>query len=301
MTDKDWLLLQVLSKEKNITKAAARLFMSQPALSGHIQQLEKEFGCPLIIRGARGIAFTNEGEILVNYATRSLDELCLLKEHVTNLTSEVRGTLRIGCVRSFASHMLPNILEAFRNQSPKVDVFLRTGFSQDIYRMLLEDKVHLGILRGEYPWPGQMHLLRIEPYFLVSAEPINIKKLPLFPRINYVGDGPLLSLLGHWWLDHYTAPPYITMEVDAVDTCLQMVSKGLGYALLSGIWVENTPRLYKTQLFLKDESPLQRKMWLYHKTKLQDILTVKVFIDFLRTKVGKAEISNNISQGIITL
>ncbi|RBN36768.1 LysR family transcriptional regulator, partial [Priestia megaterium] len=55
MDDRDWLILQVLYREKNITKAAKELFISQPALTHRLQQMEKEFHVQIVNRGRRGV------------------------------------------------------------------------------------------------------------------------------------------------------------------------------------------------------------------------------------------------------
>lgn len=285
MNDKDWLLLEILFQEKNITKAAKRLYISQPALTGRIQQIEREFGCQIVIRGARGIEFSTEGELLVDYAIRSLHELRQTKELISNIGGKVRGTLRIGCSNIFAKYELPDLLRAFRNQHPDVEINVKTGFSQSVLQMALNGEVHVGIARGDYPWPGPKHLLCEEPYYVVSAEPIDMEKLPFLPRIHYKTDSPLQTALDSWWFTHYSRPPLIAMEVDTIDTCVQMVNKGLGFALLSGLCLKNTHDLYKERLLYKDGSALQRKTWLYYRDSSLAILTVKTFASFLINQI----------------
>ena len=67
-TRKICTILKTLAEENNITYAARRLFMTQPALSERIKKLEKEFNCPIINRQARGVEFTYQGQRLVRYA-----------------------------------------------------------------------------------------------------------------------------------------------------------------------------------------------------------------------------------------
>lgn len=285
MNDKDWHILKVLFDEKNITKAAKRLYISQPALTGRIQHLERELGCQIVIRGARGIDFSTEGEVLVDYATRALKDLQQTKEMIANIGEKVRGSLRIGCANIFAKYELPDILWLFMNQYPDVEINVKTGSSQSIYQMTLEGEVHVGIVSGEHPWPGPKHILCDEAYYAVSAKPIDIEKLPSLPRILYPTDGALQAALDNWWFTRFKQPPLVSMEIDAIDTCIRMVSKGLGYALLSGICLKSLHPLYKEKLLYNDGSALQRKTWMYYRDSTLTILTAKTFVDFLKSQI----------------
>ena len=69
--DKDFLLIKTLYEEQNITHTAKKLFISQPAISDRLKRLEAEFGCQLFIRQPRGILFTSQGEMLVQYVNEA--------------------------------------------------------------------------------------------------------------------------------------------------------------------------------------------------------------------------------------
>ena len=71
MDDKDFLLIKTLYEEQNITHTAKKLFISQPAISDRLKRLEAEFGCQLFIRQPRGILFTSQGEMLVQYVNEA--------------------------------------------------------------------------------------------------------------------------------------------------------------------------------------------------------------------------------------
>jgi DNA-binding transcriptional LysR family regulator len=80
--EKDCLMLCYIAEEQSMKRAAERLYITQPALTYRLNQLEKEFAVPLIVRGNRGTKLTMEGERLVEYAKRNLRELTELKEAV---------------------------------------------------------------------------------------------------------------------------------------------------------------------------------------------------------------------------
>lgn len=91
--EKDCLMLCYIAEEQSMKRAAERLYITQPALTYRLNQLEKEFAVPLIVRGNRGTKLTMEGERLVEYAKRNLRELTELKEAVIHLRGEVKGTV----------------------------------------------------------------------------------------------------------------------------------------------------------------------------------------------------------------
>src|SRR5689334_20161717 len=85
-----------LSIEKNITKAAQHLYISQPALTNRLQQLEKDFGVKIVNRGRRGVQFTPQGEYLAKSAHEMLLAMQKIRENVLNMEDNVAGTLRLG-------------------------------------------------------------------------------------------------------------------------------------------------------------------------------------------------------------
>ena len=80
MNEKDWTLLTALAAEKNLTRAAQRLYVTQPAVTRRIQQIERELNCAIVVRGARGVELSAEGEALARYAAEELQRLQALRE-----------------------------------------------------------------------------------------------------------------------------------------------------------------------------------------------------------------------------
>lgn len=96
MEERDWRILQELYKHRNITKTAQILFMSQPALTARIQQIEKEFEITIVQRGRRGVDFTPHGEYMAKAADEMLKRYQHIKDDLLKLDDQVTGTLRLG-------------------------------------------------------------------------------------------------------------------------------------------------------------------------------------------------------------
>lgn len=113
MDERDWVVLKTLYDEKNITKAAQQLFISQPALTHRLQQLEQKFRVEIVVRGRRGVQFTPQGEYLAKCAIEMLAKFQQMKENVLNMDYRVEGVLKLGDSNFFTDYKLPNLLKRF--------------------------------------------------------------------------------------------------------------------------------------------------------------------------------------------
>ena len=291
MDEKDWNMLVTLFEERNITKAAQKLFISQPALTYRIKQLETEFKTNLIARGKKGIEFTVKGEYLVQYSKDMLNQLRKAKEHVSSLDKEVKGTLRLGASGLFARYQLPVLLKNFLNLYPDVEISLKTGWSSNIIQMIQKEEAHVGIVRGPYDWNENKVLFQKEKIFIVSSKKIDVKDLPFHQRVNYMTDQSLRDVIDNWWQETFTVPPNVSMEVDRIETCKELVLNGLGYAILPEICIKGDDPLYKEPIVLNNNSFLQRETWIFYRDVTLELSQVKAFIDFLiENKQPKGEL-----------
>ncbi|MDR3564095.1 MAG: LysR family transcriptional regulator [Negativicutes bacterium] len=282
MNDKDWVILKTISEEKNITKAAERLYISQPALTYRLKSLEKEFGVKILFRTPKGVNLTPQGEHLLAYSEEMLLQLIKTKERLQNSAHGICGTLRLGSSSVFAHYELPRILKGFLELYPEVEISLQTGLSRRVNRMLQKEDLAVAILRGDFFWSEEKFLLREEPICLVSRKPIEIENLPDHPRINYGTDSSLQAMAEEWWQQTFFRPSFVTMQVDTMDTCRQMVLHNLGWAILPTIGLQQQDGLYKKELYWKSGEPLVRRTWVMCRTASLDLSTVRAFVDYLK-------------------
>ncbi len=281
MDEKDWKMLQTIYEERNITKAAEKLYISQPSLTYRMQQLEKDFGVKILARRKRGVDFTTEGEYLVQYAEKMLRELRKTEDYLNSLDGLVKGKLRLGVSQTFARYRLPKILAEFLADYPDVDVHLKTGFSYEVLQMLNKEEAMIGIVRDPYEWKGPKVLIEEESIYIVSKYEIQIDQLPQMPRIDYTTDLSLKSMIDNWWKETFDVAPKITMEVDIIDTCRELVLNGLGYALLPGICLKGYTDLFIQELRLNEQN-LNRQTWLVYNKNALELSQAKAFIEFIK-------------------
>ncbi|MGO0062528.1 LysR family transcriptional regulator [Brevibacillus fluminis] len=281
MENRDWLILHELYRHNNITKAAQSLYLSQPALTKRIRQIEKEFGIQLVHRGSRGVQFTPQGEYLAKCAEDMLIRLQAIKDHVASMEDRVAGTLRLGVSSYFTRYKLPGLLKAFKTAYPDVEFQVMTGWSKDVYKLVYNHEVHIGFVRGNYSWRGGKHLLFDETICVVSAEEIAPADLPQLARIDYQTDDLLKAVIENWWADNYTQPPLIGMEVDKAETCREMVASGLGYAILPRFILNGNGNLHTIDLTDRSGVPILRKTWMFYHEESLALNVVKAFVQFI--------------------
>lgn len=283
MEDKDWQILKVLYDKKNITKAAETLFTSQPAISNRLRQMEEEFGVKIVRRTSKGIYFTPQGEYLAKSANAVLLQIRQIKDQVLNMEEDVTGTLRLGASNYFTKYKLPNLLKQFKTLHPNVEFKVTNTWSQNVLVLLDKNDIQVGFVRGNQIWSGEMHLLIEEPICITSKEDFEITDLPNLPRIDYQTEPTHKTLIDNWWKENLSRPPLISLNVDKVDTCKEMVVNGLGYAFLPGMMVNEADNLRKVIITDKKGTPIFQKTWLIYRNESLETRVVKAFVDFVKT------------------
>jgi len=281
LDERDWLIIHILYEKKNITKTGQALFISQPALTARLRQIEENLGTKLVYRSGKGIHFTPQGEYLAKCSTEMLGRMREIKDHLVNMHEDVQGTLRIAASHYMTKYKLPRLLKLFKTSYPRIEFKVTTTWSKEVLNLVNNHDVHLGFIRGDYPWPAEKQLLFEEPMCIASTDPIEISELPRLPMISYRSEEFAQLLIDNWWRENFALPPLISMEVDRVDTCKDMVLNGHGFAIMPSLIVNDTDAIHKTVITDKNNTPLLRRTWLIYQKDLLDINAVKAFVKFL--------------------
>lgn len=291
MNEKDCLLLVIVHEEQNITKAANRLFTSQPAVTYRLQQIEQEYDIKVFKREGNKITFTPEGEYLVEFAKNMLLEISKMKDYINTIKNGTQGRLRIGVSGNFALYSLPPILKNFLELNPKVQVMINSGWSSEIVQLLKENDIQIGIVTGNYDWYEQKILLHEDPVTIISKKPIVLKELPSLPLISYQPNNlirrtqkpsnPLSKLIENWWQENFTSPPLVSMAIDKVETCKQMVDKHLGYSIIPKSCLTERDTFYTNYLKREDGELIYRKTWLIFRESSLELTPVKSFVEHM--------------------
>lgn len=132
----------------SFTKASRELFISQPAISKHIHELEVLYRTPLFERTGGRIRLTAAGELLLSHTRKILAAYRQMDFEMNLLTDHVAGELRLGASTTIAQYVLPPVLSSFIKKFPNIHVSLLNGNSREIEQALEDGKITLGLVEG---------------------------------------------------------------------------------------------------------------------------------------------------------
>lgn len=132
----------------SFTKASKELFISQPAISKHIHELELQYKMPLFDRIGNKIALTPAGELLLSHTNLLLAAYRQMDFEMNLLTDNLSGELRLGASTTIAQYVLPPVLSTFIRKFPDIRISLLNGNSRDIEQALRDGKITLGLVEG---------------------------------------------------------------------------------------------------------------------------------------------------------
>lgn len=149
MSDFRLKVFYTVAQRLSFTKAAQELYLSQPAVTKHIRELEQQYQATLIDRSGSRVSLTPAGRSLLVYATRIIELYSEAAIEVSALQHQTSGTLTIGASTTFAQYILPQMLARFRSRYPDVKVNVYAENTERIEQALQDRKIGIGIIEGK--------------------------------------------------------------------------------------------------------------------------------------------------------
>lgn len=230
----------------SFTRAAQMLNYSQSGISRMIADLEKEWKVSLLERGHSGVRLTSDGVQLLPYARRVCDEYQKLQTQVDELNGLQTGLIRIGTFSSAATHWIPNIIEKFRRDYPRVGFELLIGDYAEIADWILQGRVDCGFLR--LPTSAELDVTFLETDRLLAILPPNhpLADCDVFPiericKEPFILQGKGLKAEAEDFFEQHGLRPasYCTTWDDYA--IMSLVERGVGISLLPELILRRTP------------------------------------------------------------
>ncbi|MER1984579.1 MAG: LysR family transcriptional regulator [Solibacillus sp.] len=285
MTATEAEIIKILSEERNMRKAAERLFLTQPALSQRLQSIEKDWGAQLFLRSQKGLTPTPAGELVIAHAGETIARREEVFDTIQALNEKVHGTLKIACASIVGQNWLPKVLKDFVTLYPDTKISLMTGWSSEIVRALYDGEAHVGIVRGQADWKGKkVHLFR-DMMYLVDTEITDMEDILTSERpfIQFKSDSNYYQEIQQWWQRHFNTNPRHQIIVDQIETCKQMALNGIGYAILPSITLNGEEHVNKIPLTNTDKDHgLTRDTWLIGYESSFELRQVDAFVNVVR-------------------
>lgn len=158
-------------EQRNFSRAAELLHLSQPGVSLQIRNLEKELGVKLMNRSPKWVKLTEAGELFYRRAKEMLNLYESLKLDLARLHDTVSGSLHIGASFTIGEYVLPRMFSSYAKQYPEVDMGMTIANSTEIASALRENKIEVGLIEGSIEGPD----LQVVPFMrdeliIVAAE-----------------------------------------------------------------------------------------------------------------------------------
>lgn len=154
MSDFRLKVFRSVAKNLSFTKASQELFVSQPAITKHIQELEAAYQTRLFDRQGSRISLTESGNLLLEHCERILEDYKRLEYEMHLLHNEYTGGLKLGASTTIAQYVLPPLLASFIGKFPQVSLSLLNGNSREIEAALQEHRIDLGFVEGVFRLPN---------------------------------------------------------------------------------------------------------------------------------------------------
>ena len=227
-------------------EAAKRCHVSQPTLSTQIKKLEAELGQPLFERNARGAQLTAFGRKALPHMRVMIKEADYLRELTKMDGGPFGGQLRLGVIPTAGPYLLPHVLPALRRTYPELRVQIREAMTATLLQSLHAAELDAAVLSEPFPVQGlEIGKLMIERFMIALAPghdhacqtQLSAKMLKRDP-ILMLEDGHCLRGQTQQFCEKLGLRPDIHIEASSIESLRQMVSVGMGCAILPELAVQ---------------------------------------------------------------
>lgn len=229
------------AKEQNLSRAAERLFVTQPSVSHAIRQLEEQLSVNLFHRGPRGVVLTEEGQLLFDHVQQAFQSLESAERLIGEQSRLMRGELRIGGGDSLIKHYLLPYLSRFCSDFPGIHLNLMNGTTAEITRHVKEGRIDFGIVRlpVEDSALTALEAITVQDCFVagpkyahLAERPIPLAELNRYPLILFTRTSTSNRFIQEFAASHgVTLEPEI--ELASVDLLIAFAKAGMGISFVT--------------------------------------------------------------------
>lgn len=297
-----------LAREKNFTRAAEKLHVTQQTLSANMASLEREWGMKFLVRHVP-LELTDAGKVFYEYALRFANDEASLARTLSDISNEEAGNLRIGIGFIRERDLLPPLVAAFRKQYPKVTFELVEDSNLGLEKKLREGDIDLAIAHFPETPPGvEVHpIYKEEICFLVSRKLLeettgateeDIQRLEMgqLKDMSLLENCPFITTPAHniagaveaRYLAAAPFVPHVVVQSDNMGTLIDLCFLGVGALFCPANLVRHTLLLVQEKEMVQIDLPeTEYSISFGYRLKSPAWSVRDRFIEFVREKVGK--------------
>ena len=270
-----------VSKLKSFSKAAEKLFITQPTVTNHIQNLEKELGTLLINRFGKKITLTDAGNLLYKYAINILNSCEMAKFDLATYQGKIQGHLHIHSSSVPRKYLLPMMIKNFLENYPDVSFTIADKDSKKVIKGILDGETDFGIVGAKYKSNSLKYIDLMEDRIVLVTPNSSKYSEPNFSIINKEvlyndnilfreeGSGTRALIENTFEKSGVSINKLnISAYIEDTETIKELISLGVGIGFLSEKAVKTDINLGKYKVFYIDELDFSRKFYFaYHKNR----------------------------------
>ncbi len=267
-------ILKAVATEKNFTKAAELLYLSQPSLSKQIKKLEKNLDTILLNRENNKLSLTESGKMFLQYSERILslcEESC---RALIDLKNGERGQLRVGASQTIGTYLMPQVLALFAQNYPQINLRVQVNSTRFVAKNILNREIDIAVVGGEIPARLQKNLLIedfVEDEFSLIISKLhpfaikkNITKNDLY-NLNFItlnANSTIRKFIDNILMQNQIEVNQlkIIMQLNSIEGIKTAVSLGLGAAFVSSAAIQKEMDLKTIEVVKIDNIRITRRL-----------------------------------------
>lgn len=295
MADRRLQVFHAVAKQLSFTKAAEVLFMTQPAVTFQIKQLEEHFNTRLFDRGHGRISLTPAGELVLQYAEKILNLSSEMDVRLGEMTGEIGGSLLVGASMTIAEFMLPRILGEFKSLHPNVRPRLVVANSESIETRVAEHTLDIGFIESPSHQPNlqtenccddELMVICSPKFPLAKAKEVAPSQLTEHPFVSREPGSGTREFIDAY-LRKAGIPPedmQLVMEMGSPISLNGVLETGLGFSIASRASVQKAQRLGDLVAIPLKPRLIRTLSMVYPKEKFRSKL-VTAFVEFASARL----------------
>ncbi|MDQ5881394.1 MAG: hypothetical protein QG616_1224 [Pseudomonadota bacterium] len=295
MADRRLQVFHAVARYLSFTKAAESLFMTQPAVTFQIKQLEEQFNTRLFERGHGKITLTPAGEIVFEYAEKILNLSSEMETRIGEMTGKMCGPLMVGASTTIAEFMLPRILGEFNSLYPQVRTRLTVANSESIENRIAEHTLDVGLVEVQTKNPNllsevccddELQVICTPDYPLNGMRSVTPKLLLDYEFISREPGSGTREVSDTYFREAGVSPERLKtlMELGSLEALKGVVGTGLGFAIVSRASVGKELQLGGLVAIPLDPPLIRRLSVLSPKEKFRSRV-VTTFMEFAKRRL----------------
>ena len=279
----------MVAKERSFSRAALKLYRTQPAISISIRKLEEWVGQPLFVRGSRAGQLTEAGLLLSEYAERMLNLREEIRKGVESLQQLTRGRLTLGVNESSIHALLP-ALARYRRKYPDIRIVIHRVFSRQIPEEVLNYRLDLGVISYR---PMDPNLVAVEflrddltlvvypRHRLAKRRKVNLTELGREIFVAHIVESPYRLRVMQLFA-RYHVPLNMEVELPTIESIKRFVRMEMGVAIVPRMCVQMELERGELVELKVREMRLPRHLFLLHRRDRALSYAAKALMQLLR-------------------